>query len=90
MYPSVSAARIREELQAHLADVLYCTTDEITDDASFNDLGLDSVLAVELISLLNVKYGLDETLDSIYKHPTLRELTTHIHTLAMASGASGA
>ncbi|MFA7761413.1 acyl carrier protein [Streptomyces sp. NPDC048723] len=74
----LSVSSIREELRVHLADVLYCETSEIDDDATFNDLSLDSVLGVELVSVINTKYTLAESVDAVFEHPTLRKLADYI------------
>jgi acyl carrier protein len=83
----VNASSIREDLRTHLADVLYCDTGEIDDDATFKDLGLDSVLGVELVSVINTRYGLAETIDAVYEHPTLARLSGHVHGLARPAAA---
>lgn len=73
-----SAASVRDELRAHLADVLYCEAAEVDDDATFQDLGLDSVLGVELVSVINSRYRLEETVDAVYEHPTLAGLADYV------------
>lgn len=62
----------------HLADVLYLDTSEIDDDATFAALSLDSVLGVELVSVINTKYGLDESVDAVFEHPTVKKLADYI------------
>jgi acyl carrier protein len=74
----VSASSIREDLRTQLADVLYCEVAEVTDDATFKDLGLDSVLGVELISVINTKYGLSVRIDAVYEHPTVTLLAEYV------------
>lgn len=75
----VDADTIRDELRAHLANILYLEVEEIDEDATFTDLGLDSVLGVELVSLINSKYSLEERLDTVHDHSTLSLLTTYLH-----------
>lgn len=84
----VSADSIRDELRTHLAAILYCEIEEIDDDATFAELGLDSVLGVELVSLLNTKYGLEEMLDTVYAHPTVNQLSTYVSSQAAALEAT--
>lgn len=86
MAVQASASAIREDLRAHLADVLYCEIDEVADDATFKELGLDSVLGVELVSVINAKYGLSERIEVVYEHPTLNRLTDYVH--GRAGGSS--
>ncbi|SEG95473.1 polyketide synthase PksL [Nonomuraea solani] len=69
---------IRGALRAHIAEVLYVEPDEVGEDTAFRDLGLDSVLGVELIGTINREYGLKEEADVLYQHSTLSELTTYI------------
>ncbi|MFJ8535824.1 acyl carrier protein [Streptomyces sp. NPDC093591] len=74
----MSDSSIREELRVHLAEVLYLETSEIDDEATFADLSLDSVLGVELVSVINTKYGLDESVDAVFEHPTVTKLADYI------------
>ncbi|MEU5848875.1 acyl carrier protein [Saccharopolyspora shandongensis] len=75
---SLDAATIRDELRSHLAEVLYVEVAEVEDDATFQDLGLDSVLGVELVSVINAKYGLSEVVDAVFDHPTLNKLADYV------------
>ncbi|MEV0702951.1 acyl carrier protein [Saccharopolyspora sp. NPDC050389] len=75
---SLDAATIRDELRSHLAEVLYVEVAEVEDDATFQDLGLDSVLGVELVSVINAKYGLREVVDAVFDHPTLDRLADYV------------
>lgn len=84
----VDADTIRDELRAHLANILYLEVDEIDGDATFTDLGLDSVLGVELVSLINSTYGLDERLDTMHEHATLNQLTSYVHARIAAGETS--
>ena len=78
MTETLNPAAVREELREHLADVLYLEPSEVDDDASFADLGLDSVLGVELISLINGRYGLSELVEVVYEQGTLAKLADHV------------
>lgn len=69
---------IREELRSHLAGILYCEADDVADDATFEDLGLDSILGLELIAMVNTRYGLTEPLESVYEYPTLGEFSMYV------------
>jgi len=85
----INAASILGDLRTHLADVLYVEIGDIEDDATFKELGLDSVLGVELISVLNGKYGLQEKIEAVHDHPTARRLADHLHS-RLAGGAGTA
>ncbi|WP_326686077.1 MULTISPECIES: acyl carrier protein [unclassified Streptomyces] len=48
----------RDELRGIVAEVLDLDTSDVTDDARFNeDLGGDSLLALEVIVVLEKRYG---------------------------------
>jgi acyl carrier protein len=78
MTEPLNPTTVRDELRTHLADVLYVEPGEVADDASFTDLGLDSVLGVELIALINGRYGLAEMVEVVYEHDTLAKLADHV------------
>lgn len=82
----VNVESIRTELREHLAGILYCELAEIDDDATFTELGLDSVLGVELVTLVNARYGTEETVDSVYDHPTVNRLAAHLADTVPAAG----
>lgn len=84
----VSADSIRDELRPHLAGILYCEIEEIDDDTTFADLGLDSVLGVELVAFVNTKYGLEEILDTVYDHPTVNRLSAYVSERVAGLGAN--
>ncbi|MFH9263218.1 MULTISPECIES: acyl carrier protein [unclassified Streptomyces] len=49
----------KEELRSTIAEVLDLDIDEVTDDASFTeDLEVDSLMALEVVVVLEKKYGL--------------------------------
>ncbi|MFF0380013.1 acyl carrier protein [Actinoplanes missouriensis] len=87
MTVSPDPAAVREELRAHLAEVLYLEPDDIADDAGFADLGLDSVLGVELIALINSRYGLAELVEEAYRQGTLANLAEYVCARVAERGA---
>ncbi|WP_179892352.1 acyl carrier protein [Streptomyces sp. rh34] len=49
----------KEELRSTIAEVLDLDIDEVSDDASFTeDLEVDSLMALEVVVVLEKKYGL--------------------------------
>lgn len=49
----------KEELRAVVAQVLDVDVDEVTDDAKFvDDLEVDSLMALEVVVILEKKYGI--------------------------------
>ncbi len=69
---------VRDELRECLAEILYCDVAEIDDDLPFQELGLDSVLGLDLLSVINSRYGRQDRVDVIYDHPTLNKLAEHV------------
>lgn len=88
MPDQMSRETVHDSLRTQLAEILYCPPEEINGETSFDDLGLDSVLGIELIAAINTSYGLHERLETVYQNPTLEALTTHISEL-VNSDASG-
>lgn len=65
----------RAELKNKVCDILEIDPAEVSDDARFEDLGADSMLALEILALLDREYGLNldnsvladmETMNGIY------------------------
>ncbi|KJY41854.1 hypothetical protein VR41_10705 [Streptomyces sp. NRRL B-1568] len=88
--PAADAGRIADTLREELARTLYCEPGEIDDEASFNTLGLDSILGVEFVAFVNNAYGLDEKAGVLYDHPSLNALSRHIATLTAPAAAPAA
>ncbi|MGW3135039.1 acyl carrier protein [Streptomyces sp. NPDC001139] len=80
-----TALEIRSHLRGQVADLLYCEPDEIDDDADFQELGLDSVLGVELTAVINDVHGLEERAEVIRTHPTLNQLANYVVEKVMES-----
>nr|WP_311948075.1 beta-ketoacyl synthase N-terminal-like domain-containing protein [Halomonas piscis] len=71
-------SEVRDTLRAQLADVLYSAVEDIDEDQSFNDLGLDSILSVEFVTFVNRAYGLDIKATTLYDHPALATFARHV------------
>lgn len=69
---------IQQQIRTFLAEVLFFEPDEIDDETSFPDLGLDSVIGVEFLQTVNSEYGLEEDLDVLFEHPSPSVFTEHI------------
>jgi acyl carrier protein len=72
------AAAVLQTLREQLAETLYCEVWDIDVHATFNTLGLDSILGVEFVAFLNNAYGLDEKAGVLYDHPSLTALAAHV------------
>ncbi|MGW0517176.1 type I polyketide synthase [Crossiella sp. NPDC003009] len=68
-------------VRTHLAAVLgHDSTEDITPDQSFDDLGLDSLTSVELRNRLNTATTLRLPTTVAFDHPSATELATHLLT----------
>jgi polyketide synthase PksN len=63
---------IEQELVNSLAGILYMEPAEIDCDSSFVDMGLDSVVGVEWIQLINKRYGLQIASSKLYDYPNIQ------------------
>ena len=50
----MATANMKEELRALIAEI--AEKDEIPDDVSFKDLGIDSMMGVEIVAAIERKY----------------------------------
>ncbi|KOG79349.1 MULTISPECIES: acyl carrier protein [Streptomyces] len=58
MTNNTAAVLEKEDLRSTVADVLDVSEAELTDDAQFvGDLGVDSLMALEVMVVLEKKYG---------------------------------
>ncbi|MQX35684.1 SDR family NAD(P)-dependent oxidoreductase [Roseospira navarrensis] len=69
---------VRARVVETLAEALMIPPVEIRDDAAVLDLGLDSILAVTWIRLLNGVLGTDLPATAVYAHPTVGALVAHV------------
>ena len=81
-YPEQAATGTGDTAQSRaielLAEVLYLPHDSIDPDASWEDLGLDSVLAVEYVTALSAELGRSVKVDDLYEQETPRALARHL------------
>lgn len=65
-------------LRARLAEILGCPPDEISPDAGFALLGIDSILGAEFVESINRTFGLDERVSLLYDRPDLLTMAAYI------------
>ncbi|QUX26967.1 SDR family NAD(P)-dependent oxidoreductase [Nocardiopsis akebiae] len=82
-----SEQEIQADLLASLAEALYLDEDELDLDRNFTDFGLDSIVGVEWVKVINRRYGLDLAATRLYDHPTLLELTSCVRQELESGGA---
>ena len=73
-----SAAALRAKLKHLLAEALYLDDSAIDEDSSFVDLGLDSILAVELVKRLNDDLQLSLKATRLYDYANIRSLGDYL------------
>jgi aryl carrier-like protein len=76
--PEENVDAMRTLLRTQLQQILYCSPDELDDGTLFPEIGLDSVLGVELLSEVNQRYGLQERVRVLHRHPTVDELAAYL------------
>ena len=71
---------LRDLVRSHIATVLGApTTEDINPDHNFQDLGLDSLTAIELRNRLKTATGLTLSPTLIFDYPTPTTLSQHLH-----------
>jgi len=89
--PAAPAAEDEEAaIRRIVRDALIATLDlpahELRDDAPLTDYGLDSMLAVQTVEVLNTTAGTELTTTSLFDYPTIDALVAHL----LASASHGA
>ncbi len=85
----IPVAGLRAEIIASLAENLMLDAADITDGLGFLDLGLDSILAVTWIRILNKRYDISLPATAVYAYPTVGSLIAHIGSLGPAVEGDG-
>ncbi|MEV7020225.1 acyl carrier protein [Streptomyces sp. NPDC093991] len=75
---SVPAPPVLDVLCEEIARILCCDPWDIDTAAPFTALGVDTALAAEFVSVINLVYGLRERSAVLYDHPNLMALASHI------------
>jgi polyketide synthase PksM len=65
-------------LQAYLAECIKSQPHEIELDKNFSDMGLDSLLAVELVGRLQKQLGITLNVTALFEYPNCRALGDHL------------
>jgi amino acid adenylation domain-containing protein len=72
---------IIQRVRSLVALTLFLEERKIDKGKKFADLGLDSILAVELVKRLNGEFGVNLSAAALYSHATTRQLAVHISEL---------
>ena len=80
-----SAASVRELVRGHVAATLgHRDASAVSDDACLFDLGLDSLMAVDLARALSRRFSIELAIGDVFEHPSVAQLAAR----AIAAGAS--
>lgn len=63
-----------------VSGVLQIDPKDLTFDASYTDIGVDSILAVEIINRINDRLNISLRTTDLFNYPNIRKLSEHIHT----------
>ena len=74
----VSASALQQQLCTSLAEALYMDAKDIDIDKPFMELGLDSIVGVEWVKVINKKYALNVQATRVYDYPNIRDLATFL------------
>lgn len=77
---------IERELKAHVSEALYLDESEIECGKKFVDMGLDSVIGVELVNRLNKHFNLKMSATRFYDYPTIMDLGRFIYEILTERG----
>jgi len=70
---------VRGQVRRHVAAILgHHEAGAVDDDASFFDLGLDSIMAVDLAHRLTLSFAIDLPVARVHDHPTVNQLTAAV------------
>ncbi|AYK27033.1 beta-ketoacyl synthase N-terminal-like domain-containing protein [Clostridium beijerinckii] len=83
---SMNINDLQGELKESLAEVLYITGKDIDSNAKFIEIGLDSIIAVEWVRIINKKYKININAANVYDYPNISELSQYIMKYLNESG----
>ena len=82
-----TAAAMRTQLKRLVADALYLDPTAIDEETSFVELGLDSILAVELVKRLNQELQLNLKATRLYDYANIRALGAYLAEIQLRTDA---
>jgi amino acid adenylation domain-containing protein len=78
---TLKTGEVLDQLRKLVAKTLYLEENRVQDNTKFADLGLDSILAVELVKRLNAAARLNLSTATLYSYPTARQLAVYVASL---------
>ncbi len=86
--PQEELTNITAKLVAIVGVILHIEEDEIADNITFRDMGVDSISGVEIIRDINHSFGLNLDAVMLYDYPTVTEMSEFIQKSIAAGGAA--
>ena len=74
-----TAEAITRWCQEYIAGLLGTAPEAIDPDTDFDNLGVDSALAVSLLVEVEERYDVDLPPEALFENPTLRAIAAHLH-----------
>ncbi|MFJ5851115.1 acyl carrier protein [Streptomyces sp. NPDC092903] len=81
------ARQILDLLREELARLLCCDPWDIDPTAAFGLLGVDSIIGAQFVAVINRTYGMSERAVTLYEHPDLAAVASHIASVTKAPAA---
>lgn len=66
---------VKNQIKRLLSDVLYIDNHDFDENKTFLDLGLDSILAIEMVKKLNEIFKISIKTNTLYSYPTVNKLS---------------
>ncbi|HEY0790746.1 MAG TPA: amino acid adenylation domain-containing protein [Chthoniobacterales bacterium] len=79
-----SASAMKVRLRKVVADALFLRETQLSDDSRLVDLGLDSIVAVEIAKGISAEFGVSVPAARLYDHPSLQQLLEYVHATVRA------
>lgn len=87
--PELNLHTIEQDLQMLVGEVLYLDKGEVETRKKFIDMGMDSVIGMELVNKLNQRYSLKISATRLYDYPNIVELAKYVHDTLIHRGDGG-
>ena len=87
--PEIDLDDIIATVRNILSDELFVEKGDIGLDTSFHELGVDSVIGVDIVKKINQQYKIKMTAVKIYQYPTLGEMSQYIKNEISNMGSTG-
>ncbi|MFF5448518.1 phosphopantetheine-binding protein [Streptomyces sp. NPDC012888] len=88
--PAGAPADVLTDLIGVLGDILRVKPEKIDPEQSFQSLGLDSLLMVEFVAVVNTRYGLQVRATDLYDHPTPASFAREVRRAAQGAAPAPA